>query len=602
LAEVSPVNELERMRHSAAHVMAKAVTDLIPGTRVAIGPPIEDGFYYDFELGRDIDPEQDFPEIERRMREQIASDLPFEHSEWPAEKARAHFERLGEKYKVELIDDLVKNDRVERVGIYKHGDFVDLCRGPHVTSTGQIGAVKLLRTAGAYWRGDSKREQLTRIYATAWPTQAELDDYLHRLEEARKRDHRRLGQQLELFSFHEESPGSAFWLPNGTILRQTIEDFVRAEHRARGYREVRTPVILDRTLWERSGHWALYKGNMFVTETEDREYGIKPMNCIGAYVIYKERIHSFRELPLRLAELTGVLHRNELSGTLAGLFRVRQFAQDDSHIFVSPDGLEEELGRVLDFGLFLLRAFGFEEFKVGLSVRDPANTDKFLGGDEQWNHAEDALLRLSRSRGLEPEVMFGEAKFYGPSLDIHLRDALGRYHQCTTIQIDFNAPERFDLEFVGSDGHTHRPIVIHRALIGSYERFIGVLTEHYAGAFPLWLAPVQAIVLPIADRHADYAAGVLERLRAAGLRAELDERAERVQAKIRDAQLRKIPYMLVVGDREAADNTAAVRLRTNENLGPLPLGDFLKTAAHLIETRAVELSRPTPLADTLPSG
>ncbi|HEY3078641.1 MAG TPA: threonine--tRNA ligase [Chloroflexota bacterium] len=596
------MNDLERMRHSAAHVMAKAVTDLIPGTRVAIGPPIEDGFYYDFELGRDIDPEQDFPEIERRMREQIASDLPFEHSEWPAERARAHFERLGEKYKVELIDDLVKNDRVERVGIYQHGDFVDLCRGPHVPSTGQIGAVKLLRTAGAYWRGDSKREQLTRIYATAWPTQAELDDYLHRLEEARKRDHRRLGQQLELFSFHEESPGSAFWLPNGTILRQAIEDFVRAEHRARGYREVRTPVILDRTLWERSGHWALYKGNMFVTETEDREYGIKPMNCIGAYVIYKERIHSFRELPLRLAELTGVLHRNELSGTLAGLFRVRQFAQDDTHIFVSPDGLEEELGRVLDFGLFLLRAFGFEEFKVGLSVRDPANTDKFLGGDEQWNHAEDALLRLSRSRGLEPEVMFGEAKFYGPSLDIHLRDALGRYHQCTTIQIDFNAPERFDLEFVGSDGHTHRPIVIHRALIGSYERFIGVLTEHYAGAFPLWLAPVQAIVLPIADRHADYAAGVLERLRAAGLRAELDDRAERVQAKIRDAQLRKIPYMLVVGDREAADNTAAVRLRTNENLGPLPLDDFLKTAAHLIETRAVELSVPTALADPLPSG
>src|SRR5262249_4379388 len=305
-----------------------------------------------------------------------------------------------------------------------HGDFVDLCRGPHVASTGQIGPVKLLRTAGAYWRGDSKREQLTRIYATAWPSQAELDDYLHRLEEARKRDHRPLGQQPQLFSFHEESAGSAFWLRNGTILRQTIEDFVRAEHRARGYREVRTPVILDRTLWERSGHWALYKGNMFVTETEDREYGIKPMNCIGAYVIYREKIHSFRELPLRLAELTGVLHRKELSGTLSGLFRVRQFAQDDSHIFVTPEGLEDELGRVLDFGLFLLRAFGFEELKVGLSVRDPANTDKFLGGDEHWNAAEDALLRLSRSRGLEPVVMFGEAKFYGPSLDIHLRDAL----------------------------------------------------------------------------------------------------------------------------------------------------------------------------------
>src|SRR5262245_7832755 len=383
------------MRHSAAHVMAKAVTDLIPGTRVAIGPPIEDGFYYDFELGRDIDPEQDFPEVERRIREQIDADLPFEHSEWPVEQARAHFDRLGEKYKVELIDDLVRNDGVERVGIYRHGDFVDLCRGPHVASTGQIGPVKLLRTAGAYWRGDSKREQLTRIYATAWPSQAELDDYLHRPEEARKRDHRRLGQQLELFSFHEESPGSAFWLPNGTILRQTIEDFVRAEHRARGYREVRTPVILDRTLWERSGHWALYKGNMFVTETEEREYGIKPMNCIGSYVIYKERIHSFRELPLRLAELTGVLHRNELSGTLAGLFRVRQFVQDDTHIFVAPEQVEDELARVFDFGVDMLKAFGFEEYKVVLSVRDPAEKEKFLGADELWENAEDALKRLA---------------------------------------------------------------------------------------------------------------------------------------------------------------------------------------------------------------
>jgi threonyl-tRNA synthetase len=594
------VNDLERMRHSAAHVMAKAVTDLIPGSRVAIGPPIEDGFYYDFELTRDIDPEQDFPEIERRMREQVGAGLAFEHDEWPVDRARAHFEALGEKYKVELIDDLVKNEGVERVGIYKHGDFVDLCRGPHVGSTGEVGAVKLLRTAGAYWRGDSKREQLTRIYGTAWPSQAELDDYLHRLEEARKRDHRRLGQQLELFSFHEESPGSAFWLPNGTILRQTVEDFLRAEHRARGYREVRTPVILDRTLWERSGHWALYKGNMFVTETEDREYGVKPMNCIGAYVIYKEKIHSFRELPLRLAEITGVLHRNELSGTLAGLFRVRQFAQDDTHIFVSPEGLEEEVGRVLDFGLFLLRAFGFEEYRVGLSVRDPANTDKFLGRDDQWDHAEEVLLRVARSREIEPEVMFGEAKFYGPSLDIHLRDALGRYHQCTTIQIDFNAPERFDLEFIGSDGHAHRPLVIHRALIGSFERFIGVLTEHFAGAFPLWLAPVQAIVLPIADRHAGYAADVVARLQAAGLRAELDDRAERVQAKIRDAQLRKIPYMLVVGDREAADGTAAVRLRTNENLGPVPLDQFLATATGLVQSRSLDLGAPAPAGAASP--
>jgi threonyl-tRNA synthetase len=578
------MNDLERMRHSAAHVMAKAVTDLIPGTKVAIGPPIDDGFYYDFELARDIDPEQDFPEIERRIREQLKAGLAFEHDEWPSDQARAHFDRLGEKYKVELIDDL----GVERVGIYRHGDFVDLCRGPHVGSTTEIGAVKLLRTAGAYWRGDSKREMLTRIYATAWPTQEELDAYLERLEEARKRDHRRLGQQLELFSFHEESPGSAFWLPNGTILRQTIEDYNRGEHRKRGYKEVRTPVILDRTLWERSGHWALYKGNMFVTETEDREYGIKPMNCIGAYVIYREKIHSFRELPLRLAELSGVLHRNELSGTMAGLFRVRQFMQDDTHIFVSPEGLEEELGRVMDFGLFLLRAFGFEEFKLGLSVRD-ASKEKFLGTDEQWNPAEAALLRLSRSRGLEPEIMQGEAKFYGPSLDIHLKDALGRYHQCTTIQIDFNAPERFDLEFIGSDGQPHRPIVIHRALLGSYERFIGVLTEHYAGAFPLWLAPVQAVVLPIADRHVEYARSVLDTLEAAGLRGELDDRGERINAKIRDAQLRKIPYMLVVGDREAAEGQVAARLRSGEQLPAMPVGELVGRACRIVEERSTEL-------------
>jgi threonyl-tRNA synthetase len=582
------VNDLERMRHSAAHVMAKAVVDYIPGTKVAIGPPIEDGFYYDFALPRELTPD-DFPEIERRIREQIERDLHFEHDEWPVAKAREHFAGLDEKYKVELIDDLVKNEGVEKVGIYKHGDFLDLCRGPHVDGTSTIGAVKLLRTAGAYWRGDSKREQLTRIYATAWPTQAELDDYLHRLEEARKRDHRRLGTQLELFSFHEESPGSPFWLPNGTILRQTIEDFLRAEHRARGYKEVRTPVILDRTLWERSGHWSLYKGNMFVTETEEREYGIKPMNCIGAYVIYKERLHSFRELPLRLAELTGMLHRNELSGTLAGLFRVRQFVQDDTHIFVAPEQVEEELARVLDFGLDVLRAFGFEDYEVKLSVRDPGDKEKFLGSDDLWESAEDSLRRLAANRGIELDVDFGGAKFYGPSLDIHVKDALGRLWQCTTIQIDFNAPERFELEYIGSDGAAHRPVVIHRALVGSYERFIGVLTEHYAGAFPVWLAPLQAIVLPIADRLADYAHRVVEQLAAAGLRVEVDDRPERMQAKIRDAQLRKIPYMLVVGDREAEAGAAAVRLRSGENLGAMPIDGFIAEAKALIAERSLEL-------------
>jgi threonyl-tRNA synthetase len=582
------MNDLERMRHSAAHVMAAAVTDLIPGTKVAIGPPIEDGFYYDFELPRDLTPD-DFPEIEKRMREQIAQNVPYEHWDWPVDEARAYFARLGEKYKVELIDDLVKNEGVNEVGIYRQGEFLDLCRGPHVASTGEIGAVKVLRLAGAYWRGDSKREQLTRVYATAWPTQAELDAYLERLEEARKRDHRRLGQQLELFSFHEESPGSPFWLPNGTIVRQEIEDFVRAEHRKRGYKEVRTPVILDRTLWEKSGHWRLYKQNMFVTEAEEREYGVKPMNCLGAYTIYNEKLHSFRELPLRLAELTGMLHRNELSGTLAGLFRVRQFVQDDTHIFVAPSGLEEELGNVVDFGLFMLRSFGFEQFQVGLSVRDPANVDKFLGTDEQWDSAEGALKRVAASRGIEPEIMFGEAKFYGPSLDIHVRDALGRLWQCTTVQIDFNAPERFDLEFVDSDGERHRPLVIHRALIGSFERFMAVLTEHYAGAFPVWLAPVQAQLIPIADRHLEFAEKVAEVLREQGIRVEVDARREKINAKIRDAQLMKIPYMLVVGDKEVDANAVSVRLRTGENLGPKSIDEFAGLIGRIISSRSLGL-------------
>jgi threonyl-tRNA synthetase len=589
------MNDLERMRHSAAHVMASAVVDMIPGTKVAIGPPIEDGFYYDFELPRELTPD-DFPEIERRMREQIKENVPFAHEDWPVDRARDHFARLGEKYKVELIDDLVKNEGVETVGMYQQGHFLDLCRGPHVASTGEIGAVKLLRTAGAYWRGDSKREQLTRIYATAWSSQADLDAYLERLEEARKRDHRRLGQQLELFSFHDESPGSPFWLPNGVILRQAIEDFSRAEHRKRGYKEVRTPVILDRSLWERSGHWNLYKQHMFVTETEDREYGVKPMNCLGAYTIYNEKLHSFRELPLRLAELTGLLHRNELSGTLAGMFRVRQFVQDDTHIFVAPEGLEEELGNVVEFALFTLRAFGFNDFKVGLSVRDPANTEKFLGTDEQWENAEGGLRRVAAAHGLEYEVMFGEAKFYGPSLDIHVKDALGRYWQCTTVQVDFNAPERFNLEYVDSDGARHRPLVIHRALIGSFERFVGVLTEHYAGAFPVWLAPVQVAILPIADRHLEYAEQVAAELGEAGLRVEVDARREKVNAKIRDAQLMKVPYMLVVGDKEVDAHAVSVRLRSGDNLGPRPVDEFKAMAQRLVQARSLELNEaPVPV-------
>ena len=592
------MSDLERMRHSAAHVMAKAVADFIPGTKVAIGPPIEDGFYYDFALPRDLTPD-DFPDIEKRIKEQIRARLDFKHTEWPIATAIEHFAKLGEKYKVELIEDLVRDQGIDKVGIYQHGDFVDLCRGPHVANTREIGAVKLLRTSGAYWRGDHTRDQLTRIYATAWLNQADLDDYLHRLEEARRRDHRRLGQQLDLFSFHDESPGSAFWLPNGTILRQTIEDYVRAEHRKRGYKEIRTPVILDRSLWERSGHWKLYQAGMFVTETEDREYGLKPMNCIGSYVIYKEKLHSFRELPLRLAELTGVLHRNELSGTLSGLFRVRQFVQDDCHIFVAPEQLEDELGRVIDFAVELLRSFGFTEYSVALSVRGEGTKDKYLGTDELWTQAEAALGRVAATRGFVPEIMPDEAKFYGPSLDIHVKDALGRKWQCTTAQVDFNAPERFDLEYIGTDGQAHRPIVIHRALLGSFERFIGILTEQFAGAFPPWLAPVQVMVLPIADRHSEYSAEVARMIDAAGIRVELDDRREKVQAKIRDAQLRKIPYMLVVGDREAETGAVAVRLRTGENLGATPVAEFIQTVLERVALRSEDLMPTTiPVAET----
>jgi threonyl-tRNA synthetase len=429
---------------------------------------------------------------------------------------------------------------------------------------------------------------LQRIYGTAWNSKAELEAHLGRLEEARRRDHRKLAKELGLFSFHEESPGAPFWLPNGAVLRQTIEDFVRVESRKRGYREIRTPVILDRSLWERSGHWSHYKENMYVTEVEGREFGLKPMNCLSAYLVYQETLHSFRDLPLRLAEITGVLHRFELSGTLAGLLRVREFAQDDTHIFVTPDQLDAEIDRVLEFGLFMMRSFGFTDFVPVLSVRDPANSEKFLGTDEQWNAAEDALLRLARAHGLEPKIAHGEAKFYAPSLDIMIRDALGREWQTTTIQIDFNAPERFDLEYIGSDNQPHRPLVIHRALLGSFERFIAVLIEHYAGAFPVWLAPVQAAIIPISDeKHGAYGRELLGRLAVAGLRAELDESKDRMQAKIRRAQLQKVPYMLVVGDKEQAAGAVAVRLRSGEDLGAMPVDAFVERAkAEVAERRA----------------
>jgi threonyl-tRNA synthetase len=592
---VSPENDpYYRLRHSAAHVMAEAVLQLFPDGKIAIGPPIEDGFYYDFELPRSLTPD-DLAEIEARMRAIIKGDYPFHYREIGAADARTLF--AEQPYKLELIEGLAKGldeygetshgDTV--ISTYKHDTFEDLCRGPHVGRTGEIPAdgFKLLSVAGAYWRGDEKRPMLQRIYGTAWNSKAELDHYLWQQEEARKRDHRKLGKELGLFSFHEESPGAPFWLPNGTILRQTIEDFVRAESRKRGYQEIRTPVILDRSLWERSGHWSHYKENMYTTEGENREFGLKPMNCLSSYLVYKETLHSFRDLPLRLAEITGILHRLELSGTLAGLLRVREFAQDDTHIFVTPDQLDAEIDRVLEFGMFMMRSFGFTDLVPVLSVRDPAATDKFLGTDEQWDTAEEALLRLARAHGLEPKIAFGEAKFYAPSLDIMIRDALGREWQTTTIQIDFNAPERFDLEYIGPDNQPHRPLVIHRALLGSFERFIAVLIEHYAGAFPAWLAPVQAAIIPISDeKHGAYGRALREQLAAAGLRVELDASKDRMQAKIRRAQLQKVPYMLIIGDKEQAAEAVAVRLRNGEDLGAMPVDAFLERTRADIEAKA----------------
>ncbi|HEX5690797.1 MAG TPA: threonine--tRNA ligase [Roseiflexaceae bacterium] len=583
----SPENDAYyRLRHSAAHVMAEAVLQLFPAGKIAIGPPIEDGFYYDFDLPRPLTPD-DLPAIEERMRAIVKGDYPFVYREISADDARKLF--ADQPYKLELIDGLAHGldeygethhgDTV--ISTYKHGAFEDLCRGPHLERTREIPAdgFKLLSVAGAYWRGDEQRPMLQRIYGTAWNSKAELDQYLWRQEEARKRDHRRLGKELGLFSFHEESPGSPFWLPNGTTLRQTIEDFVRAESRKRGYKEIRTPVVLDRTLWERSGHWSHYKENMYVTQVEGREFGLKPMNCLSSYLVYQEARHSFRDLPLRLAEITGILHRFELSGTLAGLLRVREFAQDDTHIFVTPDQLEAELDHVLEFAMFTMRAFGFTDLVPVLSVRDPANREKFLGSDEQWDNAEAALLRLARAHGLEPKIALGEAKFYAPSLDIMIRDALGREWQTTTIQIDFNAPERFDLEYIGPDNQPHRPLVIHRALLGSFERFIAVLIEHYAGAFPAWLAPVQATIIPISDeKHGTYGRQLHFRLEQAGLRVEIDDSKDRMQAKIRRAQLQKVPYMLIIGDKEQAADSVAVRLRSGEDLGALPVAAFIERA------------------------
>jgi len=572
---------LEAIRHSASHVMAEAVFLLFPEVKFGIGPATSDGFYYDFDLPRTLNPD-DLQIIEDKMKELITGRSTFIRTEIPREEALKLFS--SQPYKIELIKEVPD----ERVSIYRQGSFVDFCRGPHVESTSDIKAFKLLSTAGAYWRGDEKRPMLQRIYGTAFEIQSELDEYLKKLEEIEARDHRRLIKQLDLISFHEEGgAGLAYWHPKGGRIRVLIEDYWRQLHYDGGYEIVFTPHIGRSQLWETSGHLDFYKDGMYSPmDIEGQDYYIKPMNCPFHIMIYKSKLRSYRELPLRWAEL-GTVYRYERSGTLHGLLRVRGFTQDDAHIICTPDQIEDEILRVLDFSLNMLKGFGFSDYKIELSVRDPNELAKYAGNDTMWKQAEESLLKAINIRNLSYERMEGEAVFYGPKIDIKIKDVLGRSWQCSTIQFDFNLPERFDMSYVAEDGKEHRPYMVHRALLGSLERFFGVLVEHYRGAFPVWLAPVQAIVIPISDHHLDYAQKVANDLKEEKIRVEIDGRSERMNLKIREAQLQKIPYMLVVGDAEVSSSTVSVRLRNGDNIKAQPIEEcktMIKRAMDAKET------------------
>ena len=565
-----------RIRHSTAHVMADAVLQLFPEAEYAIGPPIEDGFYYDLEVSRPFTPE-DLAAIELVMRERIAKDYPFQLSEVTREEAKGLF--ADQPYKQEIIADLAEG---ERITTCRHGDFLDLCRGRHVESTGKIPVFKLMTVAGAYWRGDERNAMLQRIYGTAWESQDELDAYLQRMEEAGRRDHRRLGRDLDLYSISDDvGPGLILWHPKGATVRAIMEQYSREQHQARGYLPVYSPHIGKSALWQTSGHLDFFRENMYdAMDVDGQEYFAKPMNCPFHIQVYNSTKRSYRELPLRYAEL-GTVYRYERGGVLHGLMRVRGLTQDDAHIFCTPEQVEDEIAGVLDFAFDLLTTFGFTNYDVFLSTRP----EKAVGSQELWDHATESLRRTMDRRGLEYLVDEGGGAFYGPKVDIKVRDAIGRSWQCTTVQFDFNLPERFDMVYVGQNGVEHQPYMVHRALFGSVERFFGVLVEHYGGAFPVWLAPVQAVVIPIADRHLAYAEQARAQLAVAGLRVEVDSRNERMNAKIRDAQLQKVPYMLVVGDREAEAGAAAVRLRTGDDLGAMPLADVVARIQGEVQAR-----------------
>ncbi len=553
-----------RYRHTSSHIMAQAVKKLWPNAKLAIGPAIENGFYYDIDMEHKIT-DQDLLKIQKEMKRIIQANYPIERFELPRKEAIELEKRAGEDYKVELIEDLPE-DAV--ISFYKQGDFTDLCAGPHMDSTGQIKAVKLTSVAGAYWRGDEHNKMLQRIYGTSFPSQAELDDYLAKIEEAKKRDHRKIGKEMDLFALYEEGPGFPFFLPKGMILRTQLENYWREEHAKRGYDEIKTPLILNEQLWRTSGHWDHYKDNMYFTKIDDEDYAIKPMNCPGAMLEYKRTMHSYRDLPIRLAEM-GQVHRHELSGALHGLMRVRTFTQDDAHIFMLPEQVKDEILGVVNFIDDVYKLFGFK-YHVELSTRP----EDSMGTDGEWSMAENALKEAIEDKGIPYVINEGDGAFYGPKLDFHLEDSLGRTWQCGTIQLDMQMPQRFDLTYVGSDNHKHRPVMIHRVIFGSIERFIGILIEHFAGKFPLWIAPVQVKVLTVAEAFADYASGVANELREAGLRVEVDIRNEKIGYKLREARNQRVNYILVIGEREQEAGTASVRSTKVGELGVMDIEDL----------------------------
>jgi len=575
--DVSSKEGLSILRHSISHVMAHAVQDVFKGAKVTIGPSIEDGFYYDFEYSETFTLD-DFEKIEKRMKEIVASDYPFVREEMPREKAVEIFRQKGEDYKVELINDLPAD--VSIVSIYRDGDYIDLCRGPHIPSTGKIKAFKLLSVAGAYWRGDEKNKMLQRIYGTGFADRKQLEDYLNLLEEAKKRDHRRLGRELDLFQVNDEAgAGLIIFHPKGMLLRYLIEDWERKEHLKRGYDMVMGPQILKVDLWKKSGHFDHYRDNMYFTEVDEQTYGIKPMNCLSHMLIYKSKIRSYRDLPLRYFEL-GTVHRHEKTGVLHGLMRVRQFTQDDAHILCAPEQLNSEIRAIADFVNYAMGIFGFE-YEVELSTRP----EHSIGSDADWELATRALENALKDNGISYEVNEGDGAFYGPKIDFKLKDALKRKWQCATIQCDFTLPERFDLNYIGADGEKHRPVMLHRVILGAIERFMGVLIEHYAGAFPVWLSPTQCVLLTVTDKHIPYAQTVHERLIEAGIRSEKYFENEKLGYKIRQAQMQKMPYMLVIGDKEMEAGTVSPRARDGQNLGAMPVEQFIAFVGEMCEKK-----------------